>query len=122
MKLVETIETCCQVLAQPALDAREATEIAEALRVLADPARLRLLSFIASSPAGEACVCELTEPIGLTQPTTSHHLKLLSDAGFLEREKRGTWAYYRLVPNALEVVRRALDPAALREPYAPKGE
>ncbi len=65
----------------------------------ADPARLRLLSLIQSAPDGEACVCDLTAPLGLSQPTVSHHLRILTEAGLLEREKRGVWAYYRLVPS-----------------------
>ena len=72
------------------------------LKALADPARLRLLSIVASSEGLEACVCELIDPIGLSQPTVSHHLKVLTEAGFLSRSKSGTWAYYRLVPEALE--------------------
>ena len=71
------------------------------LRALADPTRLRLVSIIAAYPGGEACVCHLTEPVGLSQPTVSHHLKILVDAGLLDREKRGVWAYYRVVPGAL---------------------
>ena len=88
-------------LAAPAITAPEADALALRLRALADPTRLRLVSIIASHPGAEACVCHLTEPVGLSQPTVSHHLKLLVDAGLLEREKRGVWAYYRLVPGAL---------------------
>ena len=80
-------------------------------KALADPARLRLLSFIASQPGAEACVCHLTEPVGLSQPTVSHHLKLLNEAGLLEREKRRTWVYYRIAPKRIEAVRAALAPA-----------
>ena len=69
---------------------------------MADPARLRLVSIVASSSSGEVCVCDLTEPVGLSQPTVSHHLKILVDAGILAREKRGTWAYFSLVPGALD--------------------
>jgi ArsR family transcriptional regulator len=84
--------------------------MAAALRVVADPARLRLLSIIAATEGREACVCNLTEPMELSQPTVSHHLKVLADAGLLEREQRGRWAFFRLVPERLEVVRRALAP------------
>ena len=72
------------------------------LTPLADPVRLRLVSIVAASEGQEACVCDLIEPVGLSQPTVSHHLKILTEAGFLSRSKRGTWAYYRLVPGALD--------------------
>ena len=71
-------------------------------KALADPNRLRLLSIVKSADGGEACVCDLTEPLDLGQPTVSHHLKILVDAGLLHREKRGTWAYYSLVPGSIE--------------------
>ena len=71
-------------------------------KALADPNRLRLLSIVKAEASGESCVCDLTEPLDLGQPTVSHHLKILVDAGLLHREKRGTWAYYSLVPGALE--------------------
>lgn len=93
---------CCEPSATAALDSVEAHESARILKALADPNRLRLLSIVKAGDGGEACVCDLTEPLGLGQPTVSHHLKILVDAGFLEREKRGVWAYYSLVPGALE--------------------
>jgi ArsR family transcriptional regulator, arsenate/arsenite/antimonite-responsive transcriptional repressor len=109
VKLLQVIsEDCCpQILSGP-LGAAEAEEVAAALRVVADPARLRLLSLISNTEGGEACVCNLTAPLGLSQPTVSHHLKVLSEAGLLEREQRGRWAYYRVVPERLDVLRRAL--------------
>jgi len=73
------------------------------------PARLRLLSLIQAQPTGEACVCHLTEPLGLTQPTVSHHLKVLLDAGLVEREQRGSWAYFRVVPDQLRALRDLLS-------------
>ncbi len=76
--------------------------VASVFKALADPNRLRLLSIVKSSEGGEACVCDLTEPLNLGQPTVSHHLKILVDAGLLHREKRGTWAYYSLVPGSIE--------------------
>jgi ArsR family transcriptional regulator len=100
-------ECCPQVLAAP-LSEPEAERLAGALRVLADPARLRLLSLIGSSPSGEACVCDLTAPLGLSQPTVSHHLKVLTEAGLLGREQRGRWAFYRLLPEPIELLRSAL--------------
>lgn len=109
VKNVQVIDgACCAPLLDDPLSPGEAERLAGALRVLADPARLRLLSLIAA--AGEACVCHLTAPLGLSQPTVSHHLKVLHEAGLLERESRGVWAWYRLVPGRLEAVRDALAP------------
>lgn len=109
VKNVQVIDgACCAPLFDDPLSPGEAERLAGALRVLADPARLRLLSLIAA--AGEACVCHLTAPLGLSQPTVSHHLKVLHEAGLLEREGRGVWAWYRLVPGRLEAVRDALAP------------
>jgi ArsR family transcriptional regulator len=88
----------------------KADELAAVFRALGDPGRLRLLSFLASQPAGEACVCNLTAPLGLSQPTVSHHLKVLSEAGLLERERRGNWMYYRLCLDRLEELCGALAP------------
>lgn len=90
------------------LTAAQATDLATLLKALADPTRLRLVSMVAAHDGGEACVCELTEPLGLTQPTISHHLKVLIDAGILTRDKRGVWAYYALVPGALDAVAAVL--------------
>jgi ArsR family transcriptional regulator, arsenate/arsenite/antimonite-responsive transcriptional repressor len=95
---------CCAPLLREPLGVVEAEDLARALKAIADPARLRIISIVAASAGGEACVCDLTEPIGLSQPTVSHHLKVLTEAGFLDRSKRGTWAYYRLRPGALDAV------------------
>lgn len=93
---------CCRpVTGDDILDEESAERLAAVLKALAEPTRLRLVSLIASGGRAEACVCELTEPVGLSQPTVSHHLRVLVDAGLLEREQRGRWAYYRLVPGAL---------------------
>ena len=92
------------------LSAQEAERLAALLKAVAEPTRLRLLSLVAAHDGQEACVCDLTEPVGLSQPTVSHHLKVLVDAGLLEREKRGVWAYYRLVPGRLAEVSAALLP------------
>jgi ArsR family transcriptional regulator, arsenate/arsenite/antimonite-responsive transcriptional repressor len=110
VKLIQTIdaECCPQVLATSPLDDEEATKFANALRVLADPARLRLLSLIGANSDGEACVCNLTAPLGLSQPTVSHHLKVLTEAGLLGREKRGRWVYYWVLPEPIELLRDAL--------------
>ncbi|HEX6844761.1 MAG TPA: metalloregulator ArsR/SmtB family transcription factor [Actinomycetota bacterium] len=116
MRLIQEIDdACCTPVMGSPLDEGEAERLAAALRVVADPARLRLLSRLASCEGAEACVCDLTEPVGLSQPTVSHHLKVLHEAGIVAREKRGRWVYYRLLPAPLEVLRRALDPSALRE-------
>ncbi|QTV80504.1 ArsR/SmtB family transcription factor [Microbacterium sp. NIBRBAC000506063] len=98
------VRACRSVVTGEAMSAENADRLARVLKALADPARLRLLSIVAAHDGEEACVCDLTEPLGLAQPTVSHHLKVLVDAGFLTRSKRGTWAYYRLVPEALEQV------------------
>ena len=107
VKTIETISSCPPLLAGP-LDESDAENLAAALRVLADPARLRLLSLIQAQPTGEACVCHLTEPLGLTQPTVSHHLKVLRDAGLVEREQRGSWAFFTVVPEQLSALRELL--------------
>ena len=95
-------EACCGPSGRAALAAEDAQRTALVFKALADPNRLRLLSIVKSAGGGEACVCDLTEPLDLSQPTVSHHLKILVDAGLLHREKRGTWAYYSLVPGAIE--------------------
>ena len=98
---VGQLAACCAPLVGEPLSAAGAEQLAGVLKALADPARLRLLSLIAAHEGGEACVCDLTAPLGLRQPTVSHHLKVLLDAGLVTRDKRGVWAYYRLVPAAL---------------------
>ncbi|KAA9085395.1 ArsR/SmtB family transcription factor [Microbacterium radiodurans] len=101
---VRDLQACCAPLTREPIGADNAESLARTLRALADPARLRLISMVASHEGDEACVCDLTEPLGLSQPTVSHHLRVLTDAGFLSRSKRGTWAYYRLVPGSLDGV------------------
>ncbi len=108
MKTVATIASSCPPLLQQALAPTEADELAGVLKVLAEPARLRLLSLIQSQPEGEACVCHLVEPLGLSQGTVSHHLKALLSAGLVTREQRGSWAYYRVAPEALASIRTLL--------------
>jgi ArsR family transcriptional regulator len=107
MELHETT-ACCTPLTDAVLDEHQADELAAVFKVLADPALLRLLSMVASAAAGEACACDLVEPLGRSQPTISHHLSMLVDAGFLTREKRGRWAWYRVVPVRLDQLRAAL--------------
>jgi ArsR family transcriptional regulator, arsenate/arsenite/antimonite-responsive transcriptional repressor len=108
MKTATTIAASCPPLLERALDQDEADELARVLKVLAEPARLRLLSLIQAQPDGEACVCHLVEPLGLSQGTVSHHLKALLTAGLVTREQRGSWAYYRVAPEALGSVRTLL--------------
>src|SRR5690625_845365 len=95
---------CCAPLIREPLADAEARDLATMFKALADPARLRLLSLIASHRGGDACVCDLTEPVDLSQPTVSHHLKILTDAGLLTRDKRGKWAYYAVGPQALDTL------------------
>nr|WP_241967023.1 metalloregulator ArsR/SmtB family transcription factor [Pseudokineococcus lusitanus] len=99
---------CCAPLTREPLSAEAAAGLARTLKAVADPARLRLLSLVAAHEGGEACVCDLTEPVGLSQPTVSHHLKVLVEAGLLTRDKRGVWAYYAIVPEALNALSAVL--------------
>ncbi len=108
--LEEPGELCCAPLTSAPLSEADADELASRLKALADPARLRLLSLVLAS--GESCVCDLTEPVGLSQPTVSHHLKVLVDAGVLRREKRGRWAWFSPVPGALGALAAILGTAA----------
>ncbi|HEX2293818.1 MAG TPA: metalloregulator ArsR/SmtB family transcription factor [Actinomycetota bacterium] len=112
MKNLRTIEQCCSPLLQEPIEPAEAVQLATAFKVLGDPARLRILSLIAAGSAGEMCVCEMVGPLGLSQPTVSHHLKVLHEAGLLRREKRGTWAFYAVVPERVEALRDALSVTA----------
>ncbi|MCI2238549.1 metalloregulator ArsR/SmtB family transcription factor [Paenibacillus sp. TRM 82003] len=104
---------CCAPLTREPLSAETAATLARTLKAIADPARLRLLSLVAAHEGGEACVCDLIEPLGLSQPTVSHHLKVLVEAGLLTRDKRGVWAYFAVVPAALDALAAVLaTPAA----------
>ena len=103
---------CCAPLVGEPIAPQDAVGLATVLKAIADPARLRLLSLVAAHENGEACACDLTGPLGLAQPTVSHHLKTLVDAGLLARDKRGVWAYYSLVPGALDDVARVLTTTA----------
>ena len=108
MSLPTTIEesTCCVPSVTSALSAEDAERVARVFKALGDPTRVRLLSLIAAG--GEACICDLTEPVGLSQGTVSHHMKLLSDAGLVTREQRGKWAYFALDDGALDAAADAL--------------
>jgi len=101
MAAVETAVACCAPLAAPTLDDEEALATAEVFRALGDPARVRIVNLLATS-SESVCACELYEPLGLAQPTVSHHLKTLVEAGLLDREQRGKWAYFSLRRDAVE--------------------
>jgi len=105
-------DECCTPLLREPLTADQAADLARILKALADQTRLRLVSMVAAHEGGEACVCDLTEPLGLTQPTISHHLKILVDAGIFTRDQRGKWAYYALVPRALNALSEVLSTSA----------
>lgn len=109
---------CCAPVLHARLGKADAEELASAFRAIADPARLRLLSLIAAQPDGEACVCNLLKPLGLSQPTVSHHLKVLFDAGLLGRDKRGSWVYYRVLPDRMAELRDVLAPPSSGEKTA----
>jgi ArsR family transcriptional regulator, arsenate/arsenite/antimonite-responsive transcriptional repressor len=101
---------CCSPVVGQVMTVAEAESLAGVLKAIAEPTRLRLVSLVAAHTDGEACVCDLTEPVGLSQPTVSHHLKVLVDAGVLQREQRGKWAYYKLVPATLISISQLLTP------------
>lgn len=102
---------CCATVTGGVLEPDQAEHIARVFKALGDPTRVRLLSLIAASQNGEACICDLTAPVGLSQPTVSHHMKQLVEAGLATREQRGKWAYYRVVAEALKSSAQALLPA-----------
>lgn len=100
---------CCALLAKAPLSDSDAQVLADQLKAVADPARLRLLSMLMHAPEGEACTCDLVEPLGLTQPTVTHHLRRLAAAGIVSGDRRGRWTYYRVERSALEALRAVLD-------------
>lgn len=102
--LLADLAACCSPITDAVLDTASAGRLAGVLKALGEPTRLRLVSIIAAQQSAEACVCDLTDPVGLSQPTVSHHLKILVDAGLLDRDQRGKWAYYRLVPEVLDAL------------------
>lgn len=109
MNLSKLAISCCSSLLAGRLTQDEAAQLAATFRVLGEPARLQMLSLIAAQPNREVCACELAEPLGLAQPTVSHHLKVMYEAGLLGRERRGTWIYYRILPEKLEMLRAYLS-------------
>lgn len=104
--------TCCDPICCGPVGIDDATTMAATMKALADPTRLRLFSIIASS--GEQCACDLTEPLGVSQPTVSHHLRILTETGLVSREQRGKWVYFSVEPQRLGELRDFLDPAAVR--------
>ena len=102
---------CCTPLGEAPLSRAQAQDLSTQLKALADPARLQLVSLLLAAPGGEACTCDLTVPLGLSQPTVSHHLKKLSDAGIVAGERRGVWTFYRARPQVLADIAAALAPA-----------
>lgn len=107
MKTIPLVEACCAPISASVLDAESAETLSSLLKVLADPARLQILSMLASA-GGEVCVCDLTGPLGLSQPTVSHHMKQLREGGFVSSERRGKWVFYSLVPGQVSAVTDAL--------------
>jgi ArsR family transcriptional regulator, arsenate/arsenite/antimonite-responsive transcriptional repressor len=112
--LTTEFAVCCAPVTGEVITAEDAEQLARTFKALADPTRVRLLSLIAAHDAGEACICDLIEPVALAQPTVSHHMKQLADAGLVTREQRGKWAYYRIVNDALTALAAAITPAAQR--------
>src|SRR5262245_53019348 len=109
MATVEAAIDCCAPLAAPVLDEEDALATAELFKALADPARVRIVNLLATSDGEPVCVCHLIEPLGLAQPTVSHHMKRLLDAGLVEREQRGKWAYFSLKDDAVDKLAAVAD-------------
>jgi ArsR family transcriptional regulator len=103
------VAACCSPLTGGVLSTSAAERLASLFKALADPARVKLVSLIAASDGGEACICDLTEPLGLSQPTVSHHMKMLVDTGLVSRDQRGKWAYYRVNADALDRLAAAVS-------------
>ena len=106
------MDYCCTPLFEGVIDDGQASEMAPVLSALADPVRLRIVSMLAAAPDGTACGCDLEQPLGLSQPTISHHLKVLREAGLVEGERRGRWIHYSVVRERLAEVRDSLSPVA----------
>jgi ArsR family transcriptional regulator len=109
-KLLAVLEAdeCCPTIGEAPLSEAAAAELARGFAALADPARLRILSLLSSAETGEVCACDLVEPVGRAQPTVSHHLKVLSEAGLVVGDKRGRWIWYRVVPERFAQLQAAL--------------
>jgi ArsR family transcriptional regulator len=107
-KKADAVQQCCPSVLLSPLDATEAKQLAVGFTALADPVRLQLLSILATAPDGEVCICDFVEPVGKSQPTVSHHMKILSDAGLVHGERRSKWVYYSLDRGRLAALRGAL--------------
>ncbi len=110
LPVLPDLASCCSPVTGGRIDDTAAEALARMFKALADPNRVKLLSMIAAAEGQEACACDLTTPVGLAQPTVSHHMKILTEAGLVSREQRGKWAYFSLVPGVLESLAAALDP------------
>lgn len=110
------MDYCCTPLFEGVIDEPSATEMAPLLAALGDPVRLRIVSMLAAAPDGAACGCDLEGPLGLAQPTVSHHIRILREAGLIEGDRRGRWVHYRVVPERLEEIRQALATTAVPAP------
>lgn len=108
----DELAACCSPVTAGVVTDEAAEALARMFKALGDPTRVKLLSMIAAAPEGEACICDMTEPVGLSQSTVSHHMKLLVEAGLATREQRGKWAYYRVAPDVLRSLASALSPIA----------
>jgi ArsR family transcriptional regulator len=102
LPVLNDLDTCCSPVTGGVMDVEAAHRLARRFKALGDPTRVRLMSMIAAAEGGEACICDLTAPVGLSQPTVSHHMRQLVEAGLATREQRGKWAYYAVVPEALD--------------------
>ncbi|MEP7091077.1 MAG: metalloregulator ArsR/SmtB family transcription factor [Nocardioidaceae bacterium] len=109
---LDDVLACCTPLTHEPMSPDQAAQVASLLKAIADPVRLRLLSIVLSHEGEEACVCELTPHFDLSQPTISHHLKVLHESGLLDRDKRGTWVFYKARPQAMAALVTLLSPAA----------
>jgi ArsR family transcriptional regulator len=109
--LTPDLAACCSPVTGGLIDDVAAESLARMFKALGDPTRVKLLSMIAAAEAQEACICDLTDPVGLSQPTVSHHMKLLVEAGLVARDQRGKWAYFSIVPDMLESLAGALAPS-----------
>jgi ArsR family transcriptional regulator len=106
----DALAACCSPMTGGVVSDATAETLARMFKALGDPTRVKLLSLIAAAPEGEACICDMTEPVGLSQPTVSHHMKLLVESGLASREQRGKWAYYRVAADMLHSLAMALEP------------
>lgn len=111
--MMPVMEFCCTPLHEGAIDDEKAEGMAAMLGALGDPVRLRIVSLLLAAPEGSLCGCDLEEPLGLSQPTVSHHMKVLREAGLVEGDRRGRWIHYSVVPQRLEEIAEALVPASL---------